>query len=201
MCDKKTVNYYDENSIDYFSTTVSIDMTSTYERFLRYVPIDGHIVDIGVGSGRDIAYFYKAGYCVDGIDPSIEMCRLASEYSGIDVENVSIQKWEPLCKYDGIWANASLVHLTKEDFTKFINDIHLYLKDNGIAYFSIKSGMVSERDLNGRLFLNLSEYEIDTIVSDSRSLVIVEKWLSSDKMSRQNINWMNYIVKNRGGYC
>ena len=71
--------------------TVNVDMSECCERFLKYVVPGGRIIDIGAGSGRDINYFKDRGYVVEGIDASEEMCRLAADYSGAEVNCDSIQ--------------------------------------------------------------------------------------------------------------
>lgn len=40
----------------------------------------------GCGSGRDIKYFLSQNFKVDAIDGSEELCRIASDYTGIKVK-------------------------------------------------------------------------------------------------------------------
>ena len=40
----------------------------------------------GCGSGRDIKYFLSQNFKVDEIDGSEELCRIASDYTGIKVK-------------------------------------------------------------------------------------------------------------------
>lgn len=60
-------------------------MSECYERFIKYLAPGDSIIDVGAGSGRDIRYFLNCGFDVDGIDASIELCKLASEYTGVSV--------------------------------------------------------------------------------------------------------------------
>ena len=48
-----TLDYYNKNSEEYFNSTLNVDMTNTYKPFLKLVPKDGKILDLGCGSGRD----------------------------------------------------------------------------------------------------------------------------------------------------
>lgn len=61
------------------------------------------------------------------------MCRLASEYTGVEVRCEKIQDWLPQEKYDGIWANASLLHLPIEEIEEFICRAQDYLNAKGGA--------------------------------------------------------------------
>ena len=57
-----TLDYYNKNSEEYFNSTLNVDMTNTYKPFLKLVPKDGKILDLGCGSGRDSMNFMKLGY-------------------------------------------------------------------------------------------------------------------------------------------
>ncbi len=48
------------------------------------------------------------GYQVDAIDGSMELCRTASEYTGIHVKQMLFQELAEVEKYDGIWACRKL---------------------------------------------------------------------------------------------
>lgn len=81
MADSLTTAYYDQSAEEYFNRTVEVDMSTTCNRFLQHVKPGGRIIDIGAGSGRDIKYFLNAGFVVEGIDASLELCQLAAKYS------------------------------------------------------------------------------------------------------------------------
>ena len=79
------MNYYDKNAQEFFDGTVDADMSSHHEKFLELIPENGSILDAGCGSGRDTKIFKTLGYNVTAIDGSAEMCRLASKFSGANV--------------------------------------------------------------------------------------------------------------------
>lgn len=80
-----TINYYNLHAKEYFETTVNTDVSECCERFLKYLTPGDSIIDIGAGSGRDIHFFQSRGYIVDGIDASSELCKIASDYTGVVV--------------------------------------------------------------------------------------------------------------------
>lgn len=71
-----TLAYYNQTASIYFTNTVAVDMSAICNKFLSYLPRGVRIVDIGAGSGRELRYFKAAGYEVEGIDASIELCKL-----------------------------------------------------------------------------------------------------------------------------
>lgn len=197
MVDNNTIDYYDQNAEKYFKKTIDIDMTENCDRFIKHVIPSGKIIDIGAGSGRDILYFKSKGFRVEGIDASVELCCLASEYTSINVKCQRIQDWNPTESYDGIWANASLLHLTLEEIEKFIFKAESYLTDFGAMYVSFKSGIATGKDIEGRYFANVTQEEVQRIVAKSTKLNIVEIWETEDRLKRKEFGWINVILRKR----
>lgn len=190
-----TVDYYNDNADQYFKKTVNVDMSVCCDRFLKYVIPDGRIIDIGAGSGRDIKYFKDRGYYVEGIDASEEMCRLAAEYAGVEVRCERIQDWKPISKYDGIWANASLLHLTIAEINDFIFRASDYLYTDGILYLSMKKGIQTGQDSDGRFFTDFNEEIVQQMMAKSTAFEIIEIWTTEDVLGRSDIVWLNVIMK------
>lgn len=115
-----TIDYYNRNVQDFVDRTVSVDFTRIQKVFLELLPRDARILDFGCGSGRDTKYFLDCGYQVDAMDGSIELCRAASEYTGIHVKRILFQELDEVEKYDGIWACASILHVKKTELPDII---------------------------------------------------------------------------------
>lgn len=190
-----TISYYNNNANQYFNNTINVDMSECCDRFLKYVVPSGKIIDIGAGSGRDIKYFKDRGFVAEGIDASEELCQLATEHTGVEVRCERIQDWLPLKKYDGIWANASLLHLTFDEIGEFISRTSEYLNIGGVVYASMKKGVVTGYDSNGRFFTDFSEEIIQQILAKSTAFEIAEIWETDDRMSRGEFQWLNIILK------
>lgn len=195
ISDAFTVNYYNTYAEHYFDSTVNADMSECYERFIKYLAPGDSIIDVGAGSGRDIRYFLNCGFDVDGIDASIELCKLASEYTGVSVRCHTIQDWKPERKYNGIWANASLLHLSIEEIQSFIDRIPDMLHDKGVFYFSLKSGIETGIDSDGRFFTDVSEKKVQHFIEKSTAITMVDMWKTEDKLNREGFCWINVIVQ------
>lgn len=195
ISDASTINYYNLNAKSYFESTVHADMSDCYERFIEYLNPGDSIIDIGAGSGRDVKYFLKCGFDVEGIDASVELCKLASDYTGVSIKCCTIQEWRPEKKYNGIWANASLLHLNMEEIQKFMCGIPDLLQDKGILYFSLKSGITTGIDTDGRFFTDVSEEKVQQFIEKSTAITIVDMWKTEDKLNRSGFSWINVIVQ------
>ena len=188
------MNYYDENAQDFFEGTVDADMTQHYEEFLNYLPKYGEILDCGCGSGRDTLKFKNLGYYVTAIDGSVEMCKLASEHSGVDVKHMQFQEIDFVDELDGIWASASLLHVPSSEIEDVLKRLKTSLKDNGILYASFKHGDF-EGHRNGRYFNDLTEDTAKELF-EKLDLKVIKTWITSDaRKGRENEKWTNILVK------
>ena len=82
---EETIQYYNRQAEEFCAGTFSADMSRNRDRFLAYLQPGSAILDAGCGSGRDTLAFLSAGYQVDAFDASDEICRIASQKTGIPV--------------------------------------------------------------------------------------------------------------------
>ena len=108
----RTINYYENNAMLFAHDTENVVFTDVQVRFLNKLQQGANILDFGCGSGRDTRFFLEKGYSVDAIDGSAELCRLASKNTGINVRHMFFSELNEIEKYDGIWACASILHMS-----------------------------------------------------------------------------------------
>ena len=190
-----TLEYYDHNAEQFFKTTADVDFTDTQDRFLRYLAPGSRILDLGCGSGRDARYFLEKGYQVDATDGSAEICRLASEYTGIPVKQMLFSELDATEEYDGIWACASILHLPEEELRDVMHRIGTALKEDGIFYTSFKYGdFAGER--NGRYFRDFTEESFREFLTDFHEFRMTDQWITSDvRPNRGEERWLNVLLR------
>lgn len=192
---KKTIDYYNENTKCFIDGTVSVDFTQLQNVFLELLPNNAHILDFGCGSGRDTKYFLDRGYQVDAMDGSVELCRAASEYTGIHVKHMFFQELTEVKKYDGIWACASILHVKKAELPDIIRKMSLATKENGIMYVSFKYGDY-EGERNGRYFTDMTEISMKELLDDFPELEVEKQWITGDvRAGRGDERWLNMILR------
>lgn len=193
----KTLSYYNQNATQFCQNTVSVDFTATQTSFLSRLPAAARILDFGCGSGRDTKAFLEQGYQVDAIDGSSELCKLASEYTGIQVRHMYFQDLSAISEYDGIWACSSILHLTREELSKVMRKMITALKPNGIIYTSFKYGTF-EGERKGRYFIDMTEETFADFIRDRKELQTEEEWVSSDvRPGRSEEKWLNLILRKK----
>lgn len=190
-----TLEYYDQNAEQFFKTTADVDFTDTQDRFLQYLQLGSRILDLGCGSGRDARYFLEKGYQVDATDGSAEICRLASEYTGIPVRQMLFNELDAEEEYDGIWACASILHLPEEELRDVMHRIGTALKEDGIFYTSFKYGdFAGER--NGRYFRDFTEESFREFLTDFHEFRMTDQWITSDvRPNRGEERWLNVLLR------
>lgn len=191
----KTIEYYNENAKQFVATTANVEFHHMQNRFLDKVPPGGDILDFGCGSGRDTKYFLEKGYQVDAIDGSEELCKLASELTGIEVKHMYFQELSEIERYDSIWACSSILHLNQDDLEDVMKKMALAVKTKGIIYTSFKYGMFSG-ERNGRYFTDMTEETFDELLQKIPELKIEEQWITSDvRPGRGEEKWLNLILR------
>ena len=190
-----TISYYDSNAISYVHSTVNVDLSELYDRFLPLIKKNGHILDAGCGSGRDSKYFIEKGYKVTAFDGSVEMCKIASSYIGQEVKHIRFEDFKEINKYDGIWACSSILHLEKNTLKEVLLNLSRALKDDGYIYASFKVGD-EEGFIEDRYFSNFTIESFSCFLNEIKDLAIHDVWITNDKRKiRCEELWLNTILK------
>jgi SAM-dependent methyltransferase len=187
-------NYYDENYQEYFKNTIDADMSEMIEKFLSYLKPGARILDAGCGVGRDTKIFLQKGYEVEAFDSSIQMVILSSEYTGQMTRFLRFEDMDYVDEFDGIWACASLLHVSRKDLPDVFRRLERALKKGGVLYASFKLG--SDYSENGRNFTCFTEFDIEQLEMEIVKLRIVYKSVSLDvRGNSESKKWVNLILK------
>lgn len=200
-----TLDYYQRNAKEFFSQTINVDMQNVYQPFLEYLP-KAHlsnqqkILDVGCGSGRDSVFFANQGFEVVAIDGSQNVIDLAKQtdtridWQCLRFHEIAKQSWQN--QFTGIWACASLLHVSFDDLPKILNDLLSCLRPTGILYASFKYGN-SERKKDGRFFCDMNQQRWQLIEEQLDSAKALKLWQTVDnRVDRQEIWWNILYCKN-----
>lgn len=190
-------NYYESNAERYAAETFTADMSEQYQRFLPLLKKGGRILDVGSGSGRDACYFQKQGYQVTALEPSRNLCREIQKVFSGEIVYSDIQNYQPMERYDGIWACASLIHLQEKEVLQFFEKIDQYLDDNGIIYISGKNGISTGEVEDERFFLEFTDQLVEKILTVNKQLKLEQLWYTEDVSGRRGFRWLNVVLRLR----
>lgn len=110
--------------------------------FLKLLPKQAKILDLGCGPGRDTKFFSEKGYQVVGIDFSesmIEIARKAAPKAKFIQKDFRKLNFEQN-SFDGIWCSLILLHLKRNEVLKFLKSIKRFLKKDGVLFLATKKG-------------------------------------------------------------
>ena len=96
--------------------------------------------------------------------------------------------------YDGIWACSSLVHIPKKELIETLKKIRIALKDDGIFYVALKSG-IGEEIFEGRYFSYIEKNEFEQIINSTDFKLIDFLSAKSVTNKEEKRYWNSYILK------
>ena len=189
-----TLSWYRDNAIQYAEETRNSLVLDALWEFLSRMKEGGTILDYGSGSGRDSAYFINKGFSVDSLDGSAEMKAQAERLFGIKVKLSAFLSLEEKDKYDGIWAQASILHLEEHDLRVALTLIERALKRDGVFYSSFRKGEEDGYE-NGRWYTNMTERRFLSFLP--ASLYVEKIWESQDVRPGVSRTWLSIICRKK----
>ena len=190
-----TIEYYNQNGQEFCDRTLTLDMSYMHMHFTNQVKKNGKILDAGCGSGRDSLAFMKMGYEVEAFDGSKTMCDIAEKNIGHPVRQMLFEDMDYVNEFDGIWANASLLHVPEKNLPEILSKLNKALVNKGVLYASFKLDETF-RERGDRYFNNFSMDEIKILFQDISDFSILECYESEDgREDRKGEYWVNILVQ------
>lgn len=190
-----SVEFYNNNAEEFFNNTVNADMSATYSLFEENLSdIDGEILDLGCGSGRDAKHFIDKGYKVTALDLSPVLAAKASKYIGQQVIIGDMKDLDYNDRFIGIWACASLLHLTENEVFETIKRCHKALKKDGVLYASFKYGE-NNYEKDGRSFTCFTRDKFLNLIEGLDFYYRATFETGDVRPGRENEKWLNVILK------
>ena len=160
------------------------------------------ILDVGCGTGRDLAWLLSKGKDAYGIDPSKAMLTAANSY--LAKHNISGQGrlFEGAlpdlslfneAEFDGVLCSAVLMHLPEEKIFDSVYALRRILRPGGTLIISIPSvrndvDPLTRRDSDGRLFTELPPPKLQLLL-ERVGFSVRESTTVSDSLGRDGIEW------------
>lgn len=144
---QQTIATYDKIASTYAQKIDSkvTDQLPELNKFVSLIKPNGKVLDVGCAAGRDAAFFHHQGLKVIGIDLSRELLKQGRKlHPEIHTQFMDMTDLKFLPQsFHGIWANASLIHLDRQDVPKTLTGFRRILKSGGICYIRVKQGQGS----------------------------------------------------------
>ncbi|WP_107772680.1 class I SAM-dependent methyltransferase [Nocardioides sediminis] len=140
-----TVRAYDLHAVAYAELTAapSASVRAAVERFAAGVGAGGRVLEVGSGGGRDAALMEDLGLRVRRTDVTPGFVALLREQGhAADLLDPLVDDLpSPEGPYDGVWANASLLHVARADLPAVQTRLAAVTRQGGLLHVSVKEGV------------------------------------------------------------
>lgn len=138
-----TLAHYDRHAQLFRERTWDHDVRQNIEALLRHIegapPFE--ILDFGCGPGRDLLAFHRLGHHATGLEGSPPLAAMAREASGCEVLEQNFLALDlPPARFDGVFANASLFHVPRQELPRVLGELGATLKPGGVLFCSNPRG-------------------------------------------------------------
>lgn len=201
--DIQTLAYYSANA-DEVARRYESAPSSLVGRFPSAFVPGGRILDIGCGSGRDLAELARQGFQPYGMDGTPELVQLAQdlhpELKGKVVQGLLPNSAVPFGgNFDGVLCSAVLMHIEPVDLPAVVEFIRDCMKPGGQLLYSVPSKRLDvtssgNRDVAGRLFVPDSAGRLQRLFENA-DYKLLESWVNSDSLGRDEVEWVSVLMK------
>lgn len=161
-------------------------------------PVGCRVLDIGCGSGRDLALLRSMGCMADGLEPSDAMraqaVTLHPELAGhLHAGGLPDTRLPLHARYDVVVCIACLMHLPVAQLSDAVQSIAHHLQPGGHVIVSVPAQRPDlddeQRDAGGRLFTQLSSQAWCDLFA-RQGFTLQEQIQSADGLAREAVRWL-----------
>ncbi len=148
--DDATLAFYNQEAEAYTSRFAEAAPSRGLTPFLAALSPGARILELGCGGGRDSEAMIAQGFAVTPTDGSAALAAVAERRLGVPVRVMRFDELETEGAYDGVWANACLIHVPEDALPAILIRIRTALRPGGLFSASYKIGSGGARDDLGR---------------------------------------------------
>jgi SAM-dependent methyltransferase len=143
----RTLAQYDASAESFWEGTRDHDVSQNIAALLG--AIEGSppftILDFGCGPGRDLLALRRLGHEAVGLEGAARFVEMARQYSGCEVLHQDFLSLAlPQARFDGVFANASLFHVPRQELPRVLGQLLDSLKLRGVLFASNPRGLDEE---------------------------------------------------------
>lgn len=203
--DPQTLAYYQSAGPELASLYES-GRSSIAQYFNVAFPSGSRILDVGAGSGRDLAVLVAAGYDAYGVEPSPSLREAAVQHHPELAQRLADTALPELGEpfggdFSGVLCSAVLMHLGEADLFEAAFALRRILRTGGRLLMSLPSARTDvgpgERDINGRLFKTYTA-EYLQLLFERLGFELIGRWETEDALGRVGNTWYTLLFQLSG---
>lgn len=194
----KNISYYSTNASFLAKQYDSVPFESVHKDWVKEIPKDGMILDVGAGSGRDARYLASKGLGVVAVEPASGIRELAKEYtisnpihwvSDLLPELSEVFKLQT--KFDLILLSAVWMHIPPSSRERAFRKLSSLLKPNGKLIISLRFGGCDDE----RTMYDVSADELAKLASQfGLSYRLLSSAQNADELGRDDVTWQTVLL-------
>ena len=193
-----TLEHYNASAESFWQGTRGHDVSQNIAALLRHVegapPFT--LLDLGCGPGRDLAAFTAMGHVAVGLEGAAKLAAMARAHSGCEVlEQDLLALALPGARFDGIFANAVLFHVPKQELPRVLRELRSALKPRGVLFSSNPHGNNEEGWNRGR-YGAYHDLEAWRAFMTGAGFVELEHYYRPTGLPREQQPWLASVWRN-----
>ncbi|MDP4011296.1 MAG: class I SAM-dependent methyltransferase [Candidatus Roizmanbacteria bacterium] len=197
--EQQTIDAYDQNATVWAKSRNKKGDWAEEKKKLKQHVLNGKILEIGAGGGRDARDLIDMGYDYVGTDISQGLLKEAQKNNPEAIFLLqSVYNLDfPDNSFNGVWACAVLLHMPKDRIDTALQNLHRVMKKDGTMFISLKKGN-GEKFVEGdhagiqyKRFFSFYEMPEFSEILHRNNFEIVESY----EMDHSNKKWLVFFVR------
>jgi SAM-dependent methyltransferase len=194
----RTLEDYNRRAEVFWEGTRDHDVSQNIAALLQFIDGDPPftVLDFGCGPGRDLKRFAELGHIVVGLEGAGRFAAMARAYSGCEVWQQDFLKLDlPDAHFDGIFANAALFHVPRQELPRVLLELRATLKPGGVLFSSNPHGR-NEEGWNGGRYGAYHDLEAWRQFLSSAGFVELAHYYRPAGLPREQQPWLASVWRN-----
>jgi SAM-dependent methyltransferase len=198
-----TIAEYQATADSFRAGTWDHDVSQNRAALVAVMPNNpGKILDLGCGPGRDLLAFQQQGHTVVGLDATPAFVTMATQTVGCEVWQQSFLRLDlPPATFDGIFANASLIHVPQVEMVRVLQDLWRSLVTQGAIVLSMCRGDGEGYVPRPTGYRYTAGWEYDTLAPclEQAGFTILHHYYRPPGLPLEQQNWLVIVARKGDG--
>lgn len=200
-----TLAFYNGHASELVNTYAAVEPTYLAHLKTLLQPGESRILDVGCGTGRDVAHLRAAGFNAIGVDASAAMVEAGVTRYGLEPEGVRLDALPELKgvsdRYDAVLCAAVLHHVPDPELLDSLYRLRSLVAPDGFLMLSIPLAYpvnANGRDPQGRL-VRIRPAEQYRFFLERLGLREIVTYDEAESLERERIRWQVLLFGSTGG--
>jgi SAM-dependent methyltransferase len=192
-----TIHHYENNADEFIASYESADMSVLHRTIVDHLDEGSKLLDIGFGSGRDLAFLKENGFDIWGADPSEKFVGhaqrrfpdISNHFYCTALPNLALPS-ELKRSFDAVILIAVWMHLPQSTYEDAIRSLCTFLKPGGTLILSYS---ITQRDEKSERYFEDIDREFLQELFKKDNCHLTASHTNSDGLSERDIIWVTEV--------